>query len=82
MDIPVITERDAEDSRVLEALEDLDERLAMLMSDIGGDKASGDAMRSSAADRRLRRLRRDRKALGHVIDTLRERLAGLVKPIR
>ena len=79
-DFPVVTERDVEDCQLLEELLTLDDSLVALMSDIGGDKASGDLTRSLAADRRLDRLARNRRTLDGAIQTLKRRLASLPKP--
>lgn len=76
---PVVTERDTEDGQLLEELLALDDSLVALMSDIGGDKASGDVARSIAADRRLDRLARNRKTLDGAIRALKRRLASLPK---
>ena len=59
----VVTERDREDGQLLDELLALDDSRVALMTDIGGDKASGDVLRSKAADRRLDRLTRNRKTL-------------------
>ena len=76
---PAVTERDTEDGQLLEELLALDDSLVALMSDIGGDKASGDVARSIAADRRLDRLARNRKTLDGAIRALKRRLASLPK---